>query len=220
MFDRLKNLFAGKKNDNGEAEQKAAEEWYEDKTKLMEEILGPEHDMVMHAIIPYAVGGTLDLYYFGNGVPGTAIATKELSESANEGSSNEQFSCYELVMFTRHPLNLDQAKDKETAFGRAHSNINLILNHIAPYSAQATLNARETCEFPADMEGVGGKCLIFDAYGSELDANVRKFGLLLIMEIFASEMEFARQKGGAELIGKLKAARHYPYSDLDRAAVA
>jgi hypothetical protein len=36
--------------------------------------------MVMHAIIPYAIGGGLDLYYYPNGLPGTAIATKELSE--------------------------------------------------------------------------------------------------------------------------------------------
>ena len=107
---------------------KAAEEWYEHKSKLMEDILGPEHDMVMHAIIPYAIGGGLDLYYFPHGVPGTAIATKELSELPNQGPSNRDFSCYELAMFTRHPLNLDEAKDENTAFGRTHANISSLLN--------------------------------------------------------------------------------------------
>jgi len=47
----------------------------------MEAILGKEHDMVMHAMIPYAIGGGLDLYYFPNKIEGVAIATKELSES-------------------------------------------------------------------------------------------------------------------------------------------
>ena len=219
MFDRLKKLF-GKGDAAKEDDGRAAEAWYEHKSRLMEEILGQEHDMVMHAIIPYAMGGGLDLYYFPNAVQGAGIATKELSELPNEGSSNREFSCYELVMFTRHALNLDEAKDENTPFGKAHKNINSILNYIAPYSAQATLNPNETCEFPAEMESVGGKALIFDAYGFRSDDIVRRFGVLLIIEVFRSEMEFARANGGSELIARLKAAGHYPYSDLDREPVA
>ncbi|HKQ40110.1 MAG TPA: hypothetical protein VJ063_18700 [Verrucomicrobiae bacterium] len=220
MFNRLKSLFGAKRKEPEKDPQlKAAEEWYDRKSKLMEEILGPEHDMVMHAIIPYPAGGGLDLYYYARGIPGTAIATKELSELPNEGSRNNEFSCYELAMFTRHPLNLDQAWDDNTGFGQAHSKINSILHHIALYSAQAELNPGETCEFPAEMKCVGGKCLIFDAYGSRSDATVRNFGILLIIEVFRSEMDFARANGGAKLITKLKAAGHYPYSDLERSPV-
>jgi len=194
------------------------QEWYERKTALMVDVLGKEHDVVMHAIIPYAIGGGLDLYYFPNGIEGTAIATKELCETPDQGSSNDVFGSYELVMFTRHRISLDDAKDEATAFGRVHRSINAILNRIAPYSAQATLNPNETCEFPEDMESVGGKCLIFDAYG--LDAVHAEFGLLAIIEIHRSEMDFARKHGGGELIAKLKRAGYYPYSDLDRSAVA
>src|SRR3954469_329259 len=166
MFNRLKKLFGSRKEGpSGEAAARLAKEWHDEKSKLMEKILGPEHDIVMHAIIPYAVGGGLDLYYYPHSIPGTAIATKELSELPDHGSSNKVFSCYELAMFTRHPLNLDNAKDDSTQFGRAHSNINRILNRVAPFSASATLNPNETCEFPAEMAHVGGKCLIFDAYG-------------------------------------------------------
>ena len=68
------------------------------------------------------------------------------------------------------------------------------------------------------MEKVGGKCLIFDAYG--LRGRERSFGVLAIIEIHRSEMDFARSAGGAELIKRLKAAGHYPYSDLDREPVA
>jgi hypothetical protein len=122
-----------------------AQRWYDRKSALMEGMLGKEHDMVMHAIIPYAIGGGLDLYYYPNGIRGTAIATKELTELPKQGSSNRAFKCYELVMFTRHPIDLDAAKDEETPFGKAHMTINSILNQIAPYSAQATLNPNETC---------------------------------------------------------------------------
>ncbi len=197
-----------------------AREWYEHKSRLMEASLGKEHDMVMHAIIPYAVGGGLDLYYYPHGIPGTAIATKELSELPDEGSRNDDYRCYELVMFTRHLLDLNAAKDHATAFGRAHANIYAILNLIARYSAEARLNPGETCEFPADMKKVGGKCLIFEGYGRHSNHVVRSFGLLAIIEVFPSEMNHARKRGGEKLIARLRDRGHYPYSDLDRDPVA
>ena len=85
------------------------------------------------------------------------------------------------------------------------------------YSEQATLNRRETCEFPKEMETVGGKCLIFEAYGCDQDHA--EFGLLAIIEIHRSEMDYAREHGGEKLLAKLKNAGHYPYSDMDRPAV-
>jgi hypothetical protein len=204
-----------------EAGDETAQDWYEQKTAWMEAILGHEHHIVMHAIIPYALGGALDLYYYPAGeVPGTAIATKELSEGPDEGSSNAVFRAYELVMFTKHPLDLDAAEDEQSEFGRAHASINAILNCIAQYSATAELNPRETCEFPAEMDAVGGKCLIFDSYGRDPDDAVEDFGLLLLIEIFRSEMEFAREHGGAVLLKRLRSQGYYPFSDLDREPVA
>ena len=178
--------------------EEAGRQWYDRKSALMEDVLGKEHDMVMHAIIPYALGGGLDLYFYPHGVPGTAIATKELSELPGEGSSNSVYACYELVMFTKCPLELDAAQDEGKAFGRSHSAINAILNRIAPYSALATLNPYETCEFPAEMPTVGGRCLVFDGYTPHADDEPAEFGLLLIIEVFRSEMAFAQQNGAAE----------------------
>jgi hypothetical protein len=203
-----------------DADESVDQAWYDRKSALLEESLGKEHDMVMHALIPYALGGGLDLYYYPQGIPGTAIATKELSESPNEGSSNDVYRSYELVMFTRHAVSLDDAHDEKTPFGRAHAGINAILNCIARYSAEATLNPHETCEFPEDMETVGGKCLIFDGYACHSDDMAEDFGLLAIIEIFRSEMEFAREHGGEALILRLKQEGCYPYSDLDRPPVA
>jgi hypothetical protein len=199
-------------------DEELAQQWYDEKTALMVDVLGEEHDVVMHALIPYALGGGLDLYYFPKGIAGTAIATKELCEMPGEGSTNDVFDTYELVMFTRHPVALDDAKDENTPFGNVHRTINAVLNCIARYSEQATLNPNETCEFPEDMQTVGGKCLIFDAYG--FDGDHASFGLLAIIEIHRSEMNYARKRGGAKLITKLKKAGYYPYADMDRPAVA
>jgi hypothetical protein len=161
----------------------------------------------------------LDLYYYPNGIVGTGIATMELSEQPSQGSSNLVFTCYELVMFTKSPLVLDDAKKPETSFGKAHDNISSILNVLAPFSATAKLNPHDTCEFPADMRTVGGKCLIFDDYGQLGKKPATDFGILAAIEVFRSEMDFARKTNSERLIQLLKESGHYPYSDLERKPV-
>ncbi|MDY0170742.1 MAG: hypothetical protein RBS80_29645 [Thermoguttaceae bacterium] len=195
-------------------------DWYTRKSALMENILGKEYHTVMHALIPYEVGGALDLYYYPNGIAGTGIATKELSYACSESSHNSRYAKYELVMFTEYHLDLDIAQDETTPFGAAHENISAILNHIAPYSAQATLSPYETCEFPEDMKTVGGKCLIFDSYEPPGTlSNEERFGVMLIMELFRDEMEFAMEHGGELLLSKLKEKGVYPFSNLSRVSV-
>lgn len=209
--------FSKKKLSEAE-EQQREEAWYDHISAAMEQALGEQHGMVMHAIIPYEVGGALDLYYYPNGINGTAIATKELSHACRESSTNDKFEKYELVMFTRETLDLDHAHDESTAFGKAHQNIAALLNPIANYSSQATLNPFDTLEFPEDFEKVGGKCMVFAPYHAHSD-DVEPFGLMVVIEVFRSEMAYAREQGGAALIDLLKSNGIYPYSDLDRAPV-
>lgn len=198
-------------------EEALGSQWYDEKSSRMEQILGKEHDSVMHSIIPYSIGGALDLYYFPNGIPGTAIATKELCELPGQGANNDWYENYELVMFTREPINLEQANNVKHPFGKVHRKLNAILNCMARYSEEATLNPGETCEFPEEMEELGGRCLIFDAYKDQDDET--QFGLLLVMEVYREEMEFARKLGSQLLIDLLKSKGHYPYSDLNREPV-
>ena len=67
------------------------------------------------------------------------------------------------------------------------------------------------------MPNVGGRCLIFDGYPSYRVDEPAEFGLLAIVELFRSEMAYARKNGGAKL---LKAKGHYPFSDMEREPVA
>ena len=219
MFDFLKKLFR-RKPPKPQIDEAAARKWDEQKSKLMVGMLGPQHQTVMHSIVPYEVGGALDLYYYTPpGTPGTAIATKELSLLPEVGPSNRAFAVYEIAMFTRQKLNLDDAKKESTPFGKAHANLNSIMNHIARFTEDATLNPYETCEFPQNVKHVGGKCLLFDAFHVR-NLDVRQaFGILAVIEVHRSEMDYARSHGGAELIKLLKAAGHYPYSDLERRPV-
>lgn len=192
--------------------------WYDRKSEQMSHLLGKEYDRVMHAVTPYELGGGLDLFYYTNKYPGTAVATKELSKAPDYGPSNSVFETYELAMFTRENLAVPEAMQHDTNVGTIHHSINAILNCIARYSAEAILNPNETCEFPTGMKIVGGRCLIFDAFNL-VDTHA-EFGLLAIIEIHRSELNFARSYGGGELIALLRKSNYYPYSDLDRPAVA
>ncbi|QWV95282.1 suppressor of fused domain protein [Geomonas oryzisoli] len=219
MLGKIISLF--KKRDEKEIER-LEEDWFNKKSDVMAAVLGREHDMVLHSIIPYEIGGALDLYYYPNGIAGTAIATKEVSPACSKGSSNDAFKKYELVMFTRHLMSDDDLEadqgDDISPFKKAMRNISSILNPVARYSSEATLNPKETCEFPEDFDDIGGKCLIFDNYG-EVPVSQEGFGVMAVIEIYKSEMQYAMEQGGEMLLSKLKAQGHYPYSDLDREPV-
>lgn len=201
-----------------------ADAWYEEKCAIMQTMLGPEHDLVTQTTIPPALEAGLDLFYYPSGIPGTAIATKELSEAPGEGARNHVYESYELVMFTRQALSLDEAEGEATSFGKMHRNIEAILNEVAPLCIDSNLNPGDTWEFPPSHESVGGKCLIFTGYSKPqkvqnacgMGASAIPFGLLTVIEVFREEMEYARNTNSGHLLEKLKAAGHYPYSDLDR----
>jgi hypothetical protein len=221
MIGFFKKLFGRESNPINEAIDATEDAglWKKHKSTLMEAILGKEHPRSTRALIPFSIGGCLDLHYFPAGIAGTGIATKELSEIAGAGPSNRELSCYELVMFTRHPLNLAEAQDPDTAFGQVHDRIRQILIPLARYSSMAELNALEVLTLPADLKGVGGACLVFDEYARRSDELVTDFGLLVVIEVFREELTFALENGADTLLHLLKDAGHYPYTDLDRAPV-
>ena len=80
------------------------EEWdkdYELKSIGLEKVLGKANDLVGHAIIPFEVGGAVDMYYYSNGIKGTGFATMELIKPDGTGSIPNRLGTYELVAFTK-----------------------------------------------------------------------------------------------------------------------
>lgn len=192
---------------------------YEQKTKGLENVLGKMHDLVGHAIIPFAVGGAVDMYYFPNHIKGTGFATMELLEPDGTGPLPNSLGTYELVAFTRHDYNNND--EIPTPFNLIERKVCGIFTTIGFFSREAILNPNETCELP-NGEGEENTCLVFDLYepdGRKLTVGDRQHHLLLCLQVFRSEMDFARKNGSKELFKKLKDAGHYPYSDLDRKAV-
>ncbi|CAM4245243.1 hypothetical protein [Zobellia nedashkovskayae] len=58
---------------------------YELKSKGLENVLGKMQNLVGHAIIPFAVGGAVDMYYYPNHIKGTGFATMELLDPDGNG---------------------------------------------------------------------------------------------------------------------------------------
>ena len=220
FWDRL--LGRQKKQEETSTQEFTAEQHaqdYELKKHGLENILGEMHGVVGHAIIPFAVGGAVDMYYFPNHIPGTGFATMELLDPNGKGPQPNSLGTFELVAFTKHPI--APTEEAETPFNLIERRICGIFTTIGKYSFQAILNPNETCEVPNRDEP--NICLVFDNYSPgtrEFKIGERTHHLLLCVEVFRSEMEFARQTGAESLFELLKSAGHYPYSDLDRQPVA
>ena len=219
----FKKNFGGQKKEEPIPEPEFSQEQYdkdyEEKENGLEAILGKMYGTVGHAIIPFEVGGAVDMYYFPNHIQGTGFATMELLDPNGNGPKPNRVGTYELVAFTKEPYN--ESEGTETAFNLIERQICGIFTTIGNYSFQAVLNPNETCEVPTD--GEENRCLVFGNYqpdNKQFKIGNRQHHLLLCLEIFRSEMEFARKNGSEELFNKLKVAGHYPYSDLNREPVS
>lgn len=185
----------------------------------LENVLGPAHDVVGHAPIPWSEGGLVDMYYFTNGIPGTGMATMQLIKPDGSGSVPNDDGTYELLAFTK--LNFNSDTSVTNSFNQIERRMNKFFTSIANYAMANKIQPGETTEIPED--GSVTRYLVFDAYkpgGKEFMIGGKKHGLLLIIEIHREELEFATQYGSSELLKRLKDAGHYPYSDLERKPVA
>ena len=192
---------------------------YDLKLQGLEQVLGKMHNLVGHAVIPFAIGGAVDMYYFPNHIKGTGFATMELLDPNGKGPLKNRLGTYELVAFTKYDYNTSGGT--QTPFNLIERKACGFLTAIGLYSSQAVLNPKETIEIP-NGEGKENTCLIFDLYepdGKKFTIGDREHHLLLCLQLFRSEMDYARQHGSDALFKILKEKEIYLYSDLDRAPV-
>ncbi len=221
MINFIKKLFGkADKPSPREFTEEECELDYDQKSDGLESVLGKMHDLVGHAIISFAVGGAVDMYYFPNHIKGTGFATMELLEPDGTGPLPNRLGTYELVAFTKHDYN--DSEDVQTPFNLIERKVCGFFTTIGFFSREAVLNPNETCEVP-NGEGEENTCLVFDLYepdNKKFKIGNRQHHLLLCIQVFRSEMEFSRANGSEQLFDKLKQAGYYPYSDLDRKPVA
>lgn len=221
MLNWLKSLFGRgepKYTPPTPEEEAAATAFDESKQTALDAVLGKMEEHVVHAIIPFAMGGGLDLYPFRRHVPGTLYVTQELFTWHKDDRPKPSKSGYfELAIAFREEVDMGGAEMPPSA-----SQASKLLNPIAMYASMARLNPSETMEIPGD-DGQPNTCIVLDRldlHGKELAAGGQPFFLLLVIHIHPSEMAFAREHTSPELFKRLKARGFYPYSDLDRPPVA
>ncbi len=214
------NLFGNsKKQDEPGFSNEECNQDYDLKVAGLEYILGNMYGMVNHAIIPFSIGGSVDMYYFEEHIEGTAFVTMELLDPKGEGPLPNRLGTYELISFTKHAINTNP--EITTPFNEIERHACGFLTNIGRYSSMAVLNPKDTIESP-NGENEPTTCLIFDHYNpnnKSFKIGEREHHLLLTMEVYREEMEFARANGTQELIDLLKEKGHYPYSDMDRKSV-
>jgi len=214
----LKFLFT-KNNDKKEFSEEEWNNHYEKKEKAIENILGKMNELVGHAIIPFDIGGTVDMYYFSKHIKGTGFVTMELIKPDGSGPIPNKNGTYELIAFTKEKY--INSKDVKKPFNIIERRICGIFTAIGNYSFQAKLEPGDTCEIPGE-EGEPNIYLLFDEYTSntnKFEINGNSHGLLLIIELFKDELDFARSNGSKSIIEKLKESHYYPYTDMNRKSV-
>jgi len=216
----LRSLFGNEEKQNKkEFSDEEHEEYYKLKSKGIELVLGKMHNLVGHALISFPIGGAVEMYYYPNHIKGTGFATMELLSLDGNNPKKNRFGTYELLAFTKYDYDIIQ--EEQTSFSQIERKACSFLTQIGRYSFETVLNPKDTIEVPSG-QNEENTCLIFDVYepdGKKFNIGNKEHHLLLCMQIFRSEMEYARQNGADELFKLLKENGAYPYSDMDREPV-
>jgi hypothetical protein len=225
MFSWLKQVF-GRKVQSGPTpeEEAAARAFDEEKQRSLDAALGPMEDTVIHAIIPYFIGGSLDLYPYRRHIPGTVYVTQELlTLDVRSRPKKSRDGWFELAVAFRDSEQEALKSATSASDGEMPASVGLasgLLNPIARYSEMAALGPGETAELPGD-DGEPNTCIVLDRLAcGALSAGGTPFFLLLVIQVHPAELAMARSKGSAALIALLKRRGYYPYSNLDRPSVA
>jgi hypothetical protein len=196
------------------------------KAAALERVLGPMHPVVGHAPIPYHLGGSVDVYAFTHLLPGTVLATMELIQPDGSGPLPNPYGAYELVACTRLKPNTGepliqpsllpgQVPDSRAPFHQFQRRFCQIFTLLGRYSRAETFSPGQTSVLVVSGRTV---YLLFDRFDREIPFVVagKPHHLLLCVEIFASECDYAILNGANKLLDRLKDAGVYPYSDMDR----
>jgi hypothetical protein len=212
----LRNFF-GKGKDRGPHDDLTDEQFDAAKQAALEKALGPMDEMVMHAIIPFHAGGSLDVYSFSKMLPkgGIICVTQELvGRIAKQRAKPNRVGYYELAWCMKPmPKGVSHIKD--------HPDFELMyapMNAVAQYAFEMGLNPGETISSPADEKGQVDAAILFDKLiGHEpVVVNGETLQLLLCVHITQSELKYAIEEGTPALVSKLKLAGVWPYSVKDR----
>jgi hypothetical protein len=175
--------------------------WWDARQAAFEAILGPADDHVLHALIPFYLGGYADVLQFHPRGMGVAYVTSDLI--GDDGQINNELGNYELMICVRSEA--DWAPN--------------LISRLARYTLEAQLKPWETMDKgPALPEGSTLSALPFVPQ-AKFTVRGRDCGLLLCLGITQEEFQVYHAHGPAIVVDRLKQNGVFPFSDLSRGPV-
>lgn len=188
--------------------QKQGGEWekvWDARIAALTLILGKPANTVLHAVVPFQLGGSADVLPFPDYVPGMTYVTAEMT-GENVGQRPSTLGNYELMICT--PRELQKAGN--------------LISKLARYTCEAELEPGETMDIGAFFGDSTLRALLFWHPRDEpvhFEFLEERYGLLLCVGITAEELGFKKTNGSEDLLSLLKAHGVFPYTIPNRESV-
>jgi len=184
------------------------DEWqkiWEARISALTPILGRPADTVLHAVIPFQLGGFADVLAFPDFTPGITYVTAEMT-GKDVGQRPTTLGNYELMICARQDLQR----------GR-----NLI-SRLARYTCDAELERGETMDVGTFFGDSTIRALLFTDPREQpvhFEFLGGRYGLLLCLGITEEELVFNQAHGPASLLALLRQHGVFPYTMPGRPSV-
>ena len=174
--------------------------WVARQTAL-EKLFGPSADSVLHAVVPFHLGGQADVLVFKEHIVGAALyVTADLTGDDSGQVSNDVWEQYELAICVR-------AEDSGPAS---------TISRLATYCLNTPVQPGETMDIePAVPQPSVIKAFLFADYG-HFRLSGRRCGVLLCLGITGEELQRCFDLGSTVVLEELRSDVVYPFTDLRR----
>ncbi|HEY8751720.1 MAG TPA: suppressor of fused domain protein [Tepidisphaeraceae bacterium] len=182
----------------------STDEWkqaWDVRKAAIESVLGPAEDTVLHATVPFHLGGQADVLSFRGHITGRVFATCELLGEASQ--KRNLLGTYELVI--AHRDDMDWGAN--------------VISKLARYTCDVRVQPGQTMDIGSaapNKSSISG--FFFDDY-KRMKFNNEDAGLLLCIGLTADELAACQQGKRQVVYDALVAQGIFPYTDLYRASV-
>ena len=188
--------------------QAQEEEWkkvWDARIAALAPFLGVPTNMVLHATIPFQLGGSADVLMFPNFISGVTYVTAEMT-GEDVGQRPNSSGNYELMICAKQEL--QKAGD--------------LISKLARYTCDAELEAGQTMDLGTFFGDSSIRALLF-AHPKEQEIQFSVLGqncsLLLCVGITSEELAYGRSEGTEKLLSLLKQHDVFPFTIPERSSV-
>ena len=174
--------------------------WVARQTAL-EKLFGPSADHVLHALVPFHLGGQADVLIFENHIVGaTLYVTADLTGDDSAQASNDVWDQYELAICVRGsdtwPPNT--------------------ISRLATYCINSPIRPGETMDIAEAVPQPSAiSAFLFCDYGA-FSLTGKRCGVLLCVGITSEELQRSFEVGSSTVLEQLRGDDVYPFTDLRR----